>query len=137
MTNQEIEPLPLFRKLDETEFLLNFPKVTKSNQAELPEEIPNSLKNAIKAFFLVCAIRRVRSDENKHNSMLVHVIQYVSWINRIALLVDEILLEYKNLIIGGDRDFIDSLEKLYLSDFKPTIVQTGNSAQSKSQNLKY
>lgn len=120
VTNEEIEPLPLFRKLEETEFLSNFPKVTRANQADLPEEIPNSLKNAIKAFFLVCAIRRVRGDENKHNSMLVHVIQYVSWINRIALIVDETLLEYKNLVIGGDKSFIDSLEKLYSSDFKPT-----------------
>jgi hypothetical protein len=35
---------------------------------------------------------------NMHNSMLIHVALYVSWIDRLAFLVNEVLRDYKNQI---------------------------------------
>ena len=50
-------------------------------------DIPESLKTAIKSFILTCAIRIARGQENKHNSMLIHVSRYQLWQNKIKELV--------------------------------------------------
>lgn len=40
------------------------------------EELPPSLNEAINAFLLACAVRRLRKQEREHSSMLVHVTRY-------------------------------------------------------------
>ena len=99
-----------------------------TNRDPLPDYIPDSLKEAIKAFILTCAVRRLRGQEKKHNSMLVHAVLYVRWIDRLAKLVNDQLRIYKNMLEGKDPDFTEELRKLYESDFVPTtkeILETG------------
>lgn len=47
------------------------------------DEIPTSLRRAILSFILVCCARKLRGDENKHNSMLVHVTRFVDVQGRV------------------------------------------------------
>jgi hypothetical protein len=86
----------------------------------LPNYLPDSLKKAIKSFILTCAVRRLRGQETKHNSMLIHVALLVKWIDRVAYLVNEELRKYVNAIIGRDETLISQLKELYLTDFIPT-----------------
>ncbi|WP_281321903.1 Z1 domain-containing protein [Flavobacterium aestivum] len=84
-----------------------------------PQELPNTLKKAIKYFILSCAARRVRGQINVHNSMLVHVTRFVDWQNHIALKVEEELLRFKNRIEFRDPDFLAQLKELWEHDFIP------------------
>ncbi|MES2275441.1 MAG: Z1 domain-containing protein [Bacteroidota bacterium] len=123
-------PLDIIRRVDllETPFAvitgvdpLGEPIIkTPKKDDDLPNELPGSLKEAIMAFMLTCAIRRLRGHEKKHNSMLVHVMLYVRWIDWVSYLVNEELRKYKDYISGNDPDFLRKLEDLYNDDFRPT-----------------
>ncbi len=117
-TGEEHEGLDIIRLAEDQEPL--FPKkLNKFNKDELPEDVPSSLKTAIKSFILTCAIRRLRGQENKHNSMLVHVALYVAWIDRIAWLVNEIMRDYKMQIRSGQGSLLNELKELFENDFIP------------------
>jgi hypothetical protein len=82
-----------------------------------PEELPGSLKEAIKCFILSCAARRVRGQVNVHNSMLIHVTRFIEWQNHIALLVEEDLSRYKNKIEFRNQEFLDDMKDLWENEF--------------------
>ncbi|WP_214071830.1 Z1 domain-containing protein [Mucilaginibacter sp. dw_454] len=65
---------------------------------KLPEDIPQSLKDAVDYFIIVCAVRYARNQDKSHSSMLVHVSWYVKWINHIAEIVDSYLTTSKNVL---------------------------------------
>jgi hypothetical protein len=113
------EPLDIFRAIDDFDPPF-FRTINKHNKADLPEYLPKSLEKAIKSFILTCAIRRVRGQEKKHNSMLIHVALLVKWIDRVAYLVNDKMREYKNAIDGNDELLLIDFEHLYKSDFLPT-----------------
>jgi len=118
-TGEEYDGLEVIRYVEDQEPL--FPKkINKYNKEELPEDVPTSLKTAIKSFILTCAIRRLRGQETKHNSMLVHVALYVAWIDRIAWLVNEIMRDYKLQIRSGQGPLLNELEELFENDFIST-----------------
>ena len=93
------EPLDIFRPIYTEEY--NPPlyeKINKDNKDDLPKYLPESLKFAVKSFILTCTIRRLRGQEKKHNSMLIHVSLYVAWIDQVSLLVNELIKEFTNKI---------------------------------------
>lgn len=85
----------------------------------MPEELPESLKYAIRCFILTCAARRARGQYNVHNSMLVHVTRFINWQNHIALLVQDELNRYKNKIEFRDSDFLVELKEIWEKDYEP------------------
>lgn len=113
------EPLDVFRAIADYDPPF-FKTINKNNKDDLPEYIPESLKVAIKSFILTCAIRRLRGQELKHNSMLIHVALLVKWIDRVALFVHETMRIYKNNILSNDEEFLLELKNLFEEDFKPT-----------------
>lgn len=123
VTGEFNEPLNVFRKIDDYDPPF-FKTINKNNKDDLPEYLPESLELAIKSFILTCTIRRLRGHDKKHNSMLVHVALYVKWIDRVALLVNEKIREFKNKIESNDPQFIQELKELFENDFKPTTMST-------------
>ena len=123
ITREIKEPLDVFRKIDDYDPPF-FATINKSNKEDLPEYLPESLELAIKSFILTCTIRRLRGHDKKHNSMLVHVALYVKWIDRVALLVNEKVREFKNKIESNDPKFIQELKELFENDFEPTTINT-------------
>ena len=94
-------------------------------------DIPESLKTAIKSFILTCAIRLARGQENKHNSMLIHVSRYQLWQNEIKELVAQQFSYYKqeieaNKSVSVLREFQDLLEH----DYTETTNKIKNSTLS-------
>jgi hypothetical protein len=121
VTGESHEPLDIFRPIYSDEY--NPPlyeRINKHNKDDLPEYLPESLKKAVKSFILTCAIRRLRGQERKHNSMLVHVALYVKWIDRVSLLMNDLIKEFTNKIDANDIGFIESLKDLFESDFVST-----------------
>jgi hypothetical protein len=121
-TGEEHEGLNIIRYAEDQEPY--FPKkINKDNKDDLPDDIPTSLNEAIKAFILTNAVRRVRGHEKKHSSMLVHVALRVQWIDRVSWLVNEKLRSYKNQIKSGQGNILNELKELYERDFVPTIIE--------------
>jgi len=88
-------------------------------QSEMPSDLPPSMKKAIHCFLLVCAARRARGQEKEHNSMLIHVSWYVTWINCISDLVEEYMDEIKNIIRYDEEGFfVDGLGDLWDTEFR-------------------
>lgn len=84
-------------------------------EAPLPDSIPESLKQAIRCFLLVCAIRRLRGQERDHNSMLIHVTRFNIRQEQITELVDSVFAYYKR---GLDQN-----DSLVLALFRQTFEQ--------------
>ena len=121
-TGEQFEGLDIIRLADDQEPC--FPKtINRDNKDTLPDDVPGSLKEAIQTFILTCAIRRLRGQNQKHNSMLIHVALRVAWIDRIAWLVNEILRDYKRQIKSGQGNLLRDLEDLYKKDFIPTTEE--------------
>jgi hypothetical protein len=111
---------PFYVLIDEID-THDYPRYRSPKKDEpLPDFLPDSLKKAIKCFILTCAIRRLRGQETKHNSMLIHVALLVKWIDRVAYLVNEELRNYVNAICGGDTSLISELREIFYNDFIPT-----------------
>jgi hypothetical protein len=119
------EPLAIFRDIDDFDPPF-FRTINRENKDILPDYIPSSLERAIKSFIITCAIRRVRGQENKHNSMLIHVALLVRWIDRVAYLVNEKTKEFQNAIQSEDENLLNDLKDLFLSDFVPTTLNVLN-----------
>lgn len=134
-TGEDYEGLDIIRSAEDQEPY--FPKsINKVNKEELPDDVPESLKTAIKSFILSCAIRRLRGQENKHNSMLIHVALYVKWIDRIAWLVNEILRDYKNQIHSKQGPLLGELEDLFVNDYIVTTENVMTNLSYKDHKLK-
>ena len=81
-----------------------------------PSKVPESLKTAIKCFILTCAIRILRGQGSKHNSMLIHVSRYKSWQKQIRNLVDRLFNYYKQEIEADDLDVLEQMRKAFEDD---------------------
>ena len=123
------EPLDIYREINDYDPPF-FRTINRENKDDLPEYLPPSLETAIKSFILTCAIRRLRGQENKHNSMLVHVALLVRWIDRVAYLVNEKMREFNNAIQSDDKKLLGELKNIYENDFLPTT-------QNVLENLEY
>jgi hypothetical protein len=81
------------------------------------EGLPESLKQAIKVFFLQNAIRDLRGDENKHRSMLINV-SYLNYIQeqvrRLVLdLTTSLKREIKNYILIDEAQITIEFKSLF------------------------
>ncbi|MFC1621243.1 Z1 domain-containing protein [Candidatus Omnitrophota bacterium] len=63
-----------------------------------PDELPESLKNAIICFILARALRLLRGQIREHHSMMINVSRFTAVQNRIKYLVDQYLKELTHSI---------------------------------------
>lgn len=88
------------------------------------EELPLSLKEAMKAFILIIAARKARGQVNVHNSMLVHVTRFKNVQQQVVDLVED-EKEYLRKLIeagpkGGAGPLLDELRFIWENDFVKT-----------------
>lgn len=78
---------------------------TKHKKSDLVEELPESLEEAIRLFCLNVAIRHLRRQEEKHNSMMIHVTRFTDIHHNVFILVSEYLEELQKIIkIYGKKE---------------------------------
>ncbi len=122
------ELLPIVNTIDDFhQFVPN--KHKKDDTKPQLSDVPESLKTAIKCFIVTCAIRIVRGQEHKHNSMLIHVSRFQLWQNHIKYLVSQIFNYYKQEIEAGDKMVLKELRDIYEKDCNgyksyKTVTQT-------------
>lgn len=130
-SGNESEPLDIFRPIYKEDYDPPFfSKLNRENKLILPDEIPENLEKALKSFFITCAIRKLRGQGNQHNSMLVHVALLVAWIDRVAKLVNDKLIYFKDCIEANDTEFLESLKEIFERDYC-------NTTKSVIENLSY
>lgn len=112
-------PLPVLVTLEDAEQWLE----TGHKKDAAPGRLPGSLKEAIRVFLLVAAVRRARGQRDVHNSMLVHVTRFVD----VQQLVREQIQSEVDKIVdalryGGEGK--DSELALFRGLFEGGIVST-------------
>jgi len=70
----------------------------KHKKEQLPDFIPESLEESIRVFVLVCAIRILRKQDKKHNSMLVNISRFTGIQSKVRVLIHNYLSELRNAI---------------------------------------
>ncbi|MEJ8811843.1 Z1 domain-containing protein [Variovorax ureilyticus] len=98
----------------------------KHKKAHVPtyngqETIPPSLREAICAFVLTCAVRELRGQGDQHSSMLVHVTRLVDVQNHVREQVEEAVRRMRQKItrrIDADA-LLDQLRNIWENDFLP------------------
>ncbi len=120
---EPVDPLPLVITVDD--HTTHLPNVHKKDW--VVDELPESLREAIKSFILVCATRAARGTTRAHNSMLIHVTRFVAVQTRITELVALELRDMQNRIRYGDgaspSPILKELEEMWNSDFVPISAQ--------------
>ena len=126
-TNDDVanEGLPLIRHVDQGEeawipdvhdrFLK--PRFRGQNQ------LPPSLKTAVRSFLLSCATRAARGRPNAHCSMLIHVSRFVDVHDQVHGQVERYLDDIRARISGGDAETLAELETLWREDFELTRAE--------------
>jgi hypothetical protein len=86
--------------------------------------LPPSVREAIRAFVLVCAARAARGQTGQHNSMLIHVTRFTAVQGSVVEQVSEELRDIQRRLRLGDGDSTDSiighLQQLWELHFIPT-----------------
>ena len=80
------------------------------------DNIPESLRTAIKCFIVTCAIRIARGQENKHNSMLIHISRFQAWQNHLKEIIDRLFKYYKSEIEANDPTMLEELRQIFEED---------------------
>lgn len=119
----ESRGLPIIRKVQDSGAIFP-PSHKKTLQVE---ELPPSLHEAILAFILACAARRVRGDVAVDNSMLVHVTRFTDVQEQVAGLIEDELTDIRRQLEypGTGGDVLDRLELLWHNDFEAKAVELG------------
>ena len=91
--------------------------------------LPPSLVEAIDAFVLACAVRKIRGQDGEHSSMLVHVTRFNSVQAEVHRQVDEQMRHLRQRLLRGidHEPILDRLRTLWDTDFLPTTeaLQSG------------
>jgi hypothetical protein len=134
---EAVEGLPLIRHISDHALSLDEleekgwmpPRHNKEHtpSTEGGEDLPRSLVSAIHAFVMVIGARRLRKQENQHNSMLVHVTRYTD----VQTIVHEQVSKELKLVIrrlkrgegAATKGVRKEMQDLWESDFVPTSAE--------------
>lgn len=117
---EKTEGLNVIRTVDDQEVWMP----SKHKKEHVPPCLPQSLKDAIRAFILTCAIRIWRGHGTAHNSMLIHVTRFTAVQEIVAQLVQDELTALQRRLRYGDGNspdrLLDDFKYLWNTDYAPT-----------------
>lgn len=116
----EVEPLPIVRHVNDYGTWL--PDGHKSGD-QLSGELPESVREAIDFFLMSGAARRVRGQQRKHHSMLIHVTRFTAVQRQVADQVAHYLDDVTRRLAygeGANPVFEERIRRLYDTDLVPT-----------------
>jgi len=133
----DTEPLPILRKVCDHADSLDLDEKggwipPKHNKLWIPQcdgiaTVPESMKEAIRAFVIACAIRTLRGDETAHNTMLIHVTRLTAVQNLVVEQVNSELTDIQRRLRLGDKEspipVLDEFLCLWERDFQPTTAK--------------
>lgn len=88
-----------------------------------PDRMPDSMKEAVRSFIISSAIRRLRQQGNKHNTMLIHCTRLNEIQNTIGVYVEEEFNRLRHGIINNDPDVLEEFRTLFERDYVRITAQ--------------
>ena len=90
---------------------------------------PPSLKEAVTAFILACAVRELRGQGAQHSSMLIHVTRFNLVQQEVHRQVNDIVKHMRQRIARqvDHEDALANIESLWKEDFEPTCAEIADS----------
>ena len=119
-----VDGLPIVRMLEEIDKDYEVLVPPKHKITFVPEALPDSLKTAIKAFVITCAVRNVRRRSvgmSKHDSMLVHLSRFTDVMDRYHVLLQAEKDRLEAGIRTGSQSVLSDFKKVWDDDFVPTF----------------
>ena len=132
----EVAPLPLVRavadhadsELPDEEHGWMPPKLTaKTGHIPLYEgvrQVPPSLREALMGFILAIAVRKLRTPEPHHNSMLVHVVRYADVQRLVAEQVEMVLKDIIQRLRRGDGERTPTIQDEFRTRWDDDLAPT-------------
>lgn len=115
--DETVKAMPLFRKIEKGKDYLG--KGTKKDDPV--GEIPGELKVALKSFVISVAIRNLRGQYAKPNSMLIHIVRFKGQQNIIKKKVEKYFNdEIFNYIKNEDTEIEKEFRNIWEVDYKKT-----------------
>jgi hypothetical protein len=121
--------LPIVNRIDDyPSFAPDGHKKNQYNDWKRPEDVPEqvikqffdnipvSLKIAVRCFVLTCAIRRLRGQNKCHNSMLIHITRFQNWQSIITAAIQQLFDYYRLGINQNDTEILDEFKATYEQD---------------------
>jgi hypothetical protein len=109
----------------------------KHKKDHVPGDLPDSLRDAIRSFVLVCAARRARGQTTSHNSMLVHVTRFINVQDRVYRQVVEEMTWIEQVLKRGEGAAEDALmphlRTLWEGTFVPTTHKMNEARDSEEE----
>ena len=99
----EQPPLPMHRSVADSSTWLP----DNHKKYHIPGKLPESLREAVRAFVLVCAARAARGDIDVHNSMLVHATRFVDVQERIYQQLNDEMVGLRNAICSSSKNKVE------------------------------
>lgn len=127
-----IDGMPLVRTIDDhmTEDGLGGWMPQRHKNGHIPlyggaDSFPPSLDDAIHAFLLSCAVRKLRGQGTQHSSMLVHVTRFNSVQQHVQRQIEERVRHLRQRLARGigHEQILLHLRTLWENDFLPTSVK--------------
>ncbi|WP_338015843.1 Z1 domain-containing protein [Paenibacillus mesophilus] len=98
-----------------------FTGIKTKGDADKFEEVPPQMEESILAFLLTIAVRNLRGQRNKHNSMLIHTSRFKDVQSSVKDGVDKVFKEIITQIQYNENSMIvNALKELYERDIIPT-----------------
>ncbi|MBY7835409.1 Z1 domain-containing protein [Vibrio fluvialis] len=108
------------------------PKHDKSHvpMFEGSRTVTPSLREAVLAFMLGCAVRVLRGQESKHSSMLVHVTRFIDVQERVYEQVNSLMRDFKDILAYGEEgsreELFKELKRLWDADFVKSNIDVAD-----------
>ncbi|ARF66919.1 endonuclease [Paenibacillus larvae subsp. pulvifaciens] len=115
------DPRPsLIRPLSDADIEV-FTGIKTKGDADKFEEVPPQMEESILAFLLTIAVRNLRGQRNKHNSMLIHTSRFKDVQSSVKDGVDKVFNEIITQIqYNKNSKIVKAIRKLYEKDIIPT-----------------
>ncbi|WP_054957081.1 Z1 domain-containing protein [Paenibacillus dakarensis] len=110
----------LIRPLNEADIEV-FTGIKTKGDADKFDEVPPQMKESILAFLLTIAVRDLRGQRNKHNSMLIHTSRFKDVQSSVKDSVEQVFAEiYSQIQYNQNGEIVKEIRNLYEKDVIPT-----------------
>lgn len=119
---EEKHELPIIEYIKEGDYLEDS---TKGKKKKVLKDLPTTLIEATRMFFVSTALRRARGQRSAHSSMLINVSQYIKRMDDVARLMQQLITTYCDKLeaLNDNPAFEAELKKLYDEKIKPSNKQ--------------
>lgn len=98
-----------------------FTGIKTKGDADKFEEVPPQMEESILAFLLTIAVRNLRGQRNKHNSMLIHTSRFKDVQSSVKDGVDKVFMEIaKQIQYNKYSETVEAIKRIYKEDTIPT-----------------